>query len=135
MDINSKSFNSSIFNVGARYFVLLQKMFGARMVHDTSVHQIFWELYKVLLELNLWHANLSMQIWPCCMDRSNHQRCSIKKVSLEISQNSHQNTCARVSFLIKLQASGLFVIKKRMCRRCFPVNFTNTFFTEHLGKS
>ena len=32
------------------------------------------------------------------------QRCSIKKVFLKISQNSQENTCARVSFLIKLQA-------------------------------
>ena len=30
-----------------------------------------------------------------------------KKVILEISQNSQENTFARVSFLIKLQASGL----------------------------
>ena len=30
-----------------------------------------------------------------------------KKVSLEISQNSQENTCARVSFLMKLQVSGL----------------------------
>ena len=29
-----------------------------------------------------------------------------EKVFLEISQNSQENTCARVSFLIKLQASG-----------------------------
>ena len=35
------------------------------------------------------------------------RRCSVKKVFLEISQNSQENTCARVSFLIKLQASGL----------------------------
>ena len=32
------------------------------------------------------------------------QRCSIKKVLLEIPQNSEENTCTRVSFLIKLQA-------------------------------
>ena len=30
------------------------------------------------------------------------QGCSLKKVFLEISQNSQENTCARVSFLIKL---------------------------------
>ena len=30
-----------------------------------------------------------------------------KKVFLEISQNSQENTCARVSFSIKLQALGL----------------------------
>ena len=32
------------------------------------------------------------------------QRCSMKKVFLEISQNSQENICAGVSFLIKLQA-------------------------------
>ena len=44
---------------------------------------------------------------------STHVRCIIeaatrgvlyKKVFLEISQNSQENTCARVYFLIKLQA-------------------------------
>ena len=35
------------------------------------------------------------------------RRFSIKKVLLTISQNSHDSTCARVSFLIKLQALGL----------------------------
>ena len=35
------------------------------------------------------------------------QSCSVKKVFLEISQNSQENTCARVSFLIKLQTWGL----------------------------
>ena len=28
------------------------------------------------------------------------QRCSLKKVFLEISQNSQENTCAKVSFFI-----------------------------------
>ena len=31
------------------------------------------------------------------------RRCSVKKVFLNISQNSQESTCARVSFLIKLQ--------------------------------
>ena len=36
------------------------------------------------------------------------QKCSVKKVFLEISQNSQENICAvPVSFLIKLQALGL----------------------------
>ena len=30
--------------------------------------------------------------------------CSVEKVFLEISQNSQENTCTRVSFLIKLLA-------------------------------
>ena len=32
------------------------------------------------------------------------QTCSVKKVFLQFLQNSHENTCARISFLIKLQA-------------------------------
>ena len=38
------------------------------------------------------------------------QRCSVKKVFFEISQNSQKNICARVSFLIKFQACNF--IKK-----------------------
>ena len=52
--------------------------------------------------------------------RSSLQTCSVKKVSLEISQNSQENTCARVTLL-----------KKGLWHRCFPVNFVkflgNTF--------
>ena len=33
--------------------------------------------------------------------------CFVKKVFLKISQNSQENTCVRVSFLLKLQASDL----------------------------
>ena len=54
------------------------------------------------------------------------RRCSVKKVFLEISKDSRKNTCARVSFLIKLQASA---------SRCSPANFAKLirtpFFTEH----
>ena len=42
-------------------------------------------------------------------------------VFLKILQNSQESTCARVSFLIKLQLPALF--KKRLWHRCFPVNF------------
>ena len=62
----------------------------------------------------------------CILSRSRHRRCSVKKVFLEIVQNSQENTCVGVSFLIKLQASGLrpaTLLKKRVWRKCFPVNF------------
>ena len=36
--------------------------------------------------------------------RSSRRRCSVKKVFLEILQNSQENTCARASILIKFQA-------------------------------
>ena len=37
--------------------------------------------------------------------RNSHRWCSVQKVFLKISQNSRENTCARVSFFIQLQAS------------------------------
>ena len=54
----------------------------------------------------------------------------------EISQYSYENTCARVSFLIKLQAlRSITLLKKRLWNRCFPVyvaKFLRTlFFPEH----
>ena len=71
--------------------------------------------------------------------RSSHQRCSLRKVFLEISQNSQGNICARDSFLIKLQASGIrpvTLLKKSLWHRCFSVNFAKflrtPFRKEHL---
>ena len=62
------------------------------------------------------------------------RRCSVKTVLLEISQNYQENTCARASFLIKLQVCNF--IKKRLWHRCFPVNFAkflrSPLLTKHL---
>ena len=73
--------------------------------------------------------NLSFILKPC--PEAVVQRCSVKKVFLEISQN-----CARVSFLIKLQAEAATLFKKRLWRRCFPGNFAKflkaPFLTEQL---
>ena len=59
------------------------------------------------------------------------QRYSVKKVFLEISENSQENTCARVSFLIKSQASARNFIKKetlaQMVSRAFCEISKNTF--------
>ena len=50
------------------------------------------------------------------------QRC-IKKMFLEISQNSQENTCARVSFLIKLPAEACNLIKKETLAQLFSSEF------------
>ena len=53
-----------------------------------------------------------------------------KKVFLEISQNSQENTCASVSFLIKLQVWGLLQVALTQVLFC---EFLKTpFFTEQL---
>ena len=58
---------------------------------------------------------------------------------LEISQSSQEETCARVFFLIKLQALGLrpaTLLKKRLWHRFFSFEFweisKKIFLTEHL---
>ena len=60
------------------------------------------------------------------------QRCSVKKLFLEILQNSQENTCVRVSFFIKLQAYTCNVFKKETLAQVFPSefceNFKNTYF-------
>ena len=53
---------------------------------------------SVLLQsLSLWLKNSEAIV----------QRCSVKKVFLDIWQISQENTCARVYFLLKAQASAL----------------------------
>ena len=56
----------------------------------------------------------------------------IEKVFSKISKCSQENTCVRVSFLIKLQAWGLQIYLKRLCHRCFPLNFTKFSRTSFL---
>ena len=51
-------------------------------------------------------------------------------------QNSQENTCARVSLLIKFLAEACSFIKKKTQAQMFSCEFweisKNTFFTEHL---
>ena len=63
------------------------------------------------------------------------QRCSVKKLFLEILQNSQENTCARVSFRVVGLMPGT-LLKKRLWQRFFSVNFAKIlrtpFLTEQL---
>ena len=54
----------------------------------------------------IWWRQVCNSRYPFT-EGSSHQGCSTKNVFIEVSQNSQGNTCDRVSFLIKLQASGL----------------------------
>ena len=51
------------------------------------------------------------------------QWCSVEKVFLELSQSSQENNCARVSFLIKLQAKVCNFIKKKTLAQVFFCEF------------
>ena len=60
------------------------------------------------------------------------RRCSVKKVFSEILQNSQGHTCARDSFLIKLEAKACNFIKKESLVQVFSCEFCeiskDTFF-------
>ena len=60
------------------------------------------------------------------------QMCHFKKEFLEISQNSQENICARVSFLIKSQVWPTTLLKIRLWHKCFPVNFAKFLRTRFL---
>ena len=68
--------------------------------------------------------------------RSSHWRYSIKKVLLKTLKNLQENTCARVSFLIKCRPKGYSFIKKETLEQDFSCEFgeisKNNLFTEHL---
>ena len=89
--------------------------------------------------LKFFQNNYSVELLPIVFSVKKEevtQKCSVTKVFLKISQNSQKNTCARVSFLIKLQALVCTFINNRLWHRCFLVNFDKLlrapFFIEHL---
>ena len=79
-------------------------------------------LRKLTVSTRLWYTEAATRgVW-------------CKKMFVEIWQNSQENTCARASFLIKLQAYNF--IKKETLTQVFSCEFCkifkNTYFTEHL---
>ena len=62
------------------------------------------------------------------LHRSSHQRFSVRKVFLKISQNSQENTCARVFFLNKVASLRAATLLKR---RLWFVKFSGTPFLKN----
>ena len=59
-----------------------------------------------------------------CTVRGSRSRCSAEKVFSENSQNLHESTCARVSFLIKLRSpEACKFIKKETLAQVFSCKF------------
>ena len=70
--------------------------------------------------------------------RGSHWMCSVRKGVLRKFAKFTRNTCARVSFLIKLQASAFNFIKKETLAQVFSCKFykfsRNTFFYRKLPR-
>ena len=68
---------------------------------------------------------------PQCWSEAVAQMCSAKKVLLEISQNSQENTSARFSFFNKVAGAACDFIKNKTLAQVFSCEFweisNNTF--------
>ena len=63
-----------------------------------------WQLWMTF-ETTYWYISTEFLYWKIRKQLNQEEvvwRCSVEKVFLEISQNSQENTCARVSFLTRL---------------------------------
>ena len=85
----------------------------------------------------MWFHRISVIIISELEARAVTRRCSIKQMFLKISQNSQETACARLSFLIKLQAQACnFIKKEALAQVMFSYEnckiFKNIYFIEHL---
>ena len=64
------------------------------------------------------------------------QRCSVKRVFLEIEQLTEKHLCQSLIFNRVEGPRPATLLNKRLWHRCFPVNFMKflraPFYTEHL---
>ena len=94
-----------------RYFILRTLFFKLILDSylDCSDHSYFD--YKLNLGKLLLTYYFHFIFWFVFYSEAVAQRCSAKKVFLDISQNSQENTSTRVSFLIK-NTSGWLLLKR-----------------------
>ena len=108
---------ASTADISREFCIILEKFFYRALLGD-CLWQLFWRIPKIMIIMRIKEAAT--------------QRCSVKKMFLEIWQNSQENTWPRVSFLMKL----CNFIKKEPLARFFPANFvkfpSTPFYIEHL---
>ena len=63
-----------------------------------NLQVIFWKYIQIKFWLQTYE-NTRKELTFFKLSRTSHQKCSVKKVFLEISQNSQENNCVRDSFL------------------------------------
>ena len=144
--------------VDCLYMIFLFSSFSSRICCtlislQTTLHKSFLQIWSHLLKKSLMKNFIFCAVrtfiihvvrgfnetdlyWISIMDRSSHQRCSIKAVFLKIWQNSQEIPCARVSFLTKLYSWTWNFIKEETLAQVFYCDFCeifkNRFFIEHL---
>ena len=112
-----------IFPVEARKVILIHRILIKTNIKKTCFQRIIINLMKLFQKFYLQRSSEAVV-----------QRCSVKKLFLEISQNLQENTCASL-FLNKV-VRPVTLLKKRLWHRYFPVNFPKflrtPLFIEHI---
>ena len=72
--------------------------------HTVKLGDYFFFYLGLLSTVCILSDSMFSNGYDCLCSKADTQMCSVKKMFLEISINSQENTCARVYFLVKLQA-------------------------------
>ena len=103
--------------VGCSYYLLIMKCCSALffvLFRNTHSAKIIWWLFPLYVNCEILNAEEQKQSpWGLLS----------KKVLLKILKKSQENTCTRVSFLVKFQFKDCKFVKKRLQHRCFPVQY------------
>ena len=113
------------FQTFSLYLYLYLQLFTLPYLHLIACTYLHLRIYTNVLVILLYELDKIVKLWKT------HTRscgtCSVRKVFLEILQNSQENTCARVSFLIKLQAIKIETLAQMLSCKLSGI-FKNTFF-------
>ena len=76
-----------------------------------------------------------MLSWDVKSSKKRSSECSKKQKFIKISQNLQENTCTRISFVMKLQVEACKFIKSRLWDWCLTVNLAKLLRTSFLQKT
>ena len=106
-------FQSEIFPSFLMFSVGIERCQWHKMGYFLLIQPITDWTWQKKKQRNLQYFNIStkrtikLRSLKCIISNALVQRYSVKKVFLETSKNSQENTCARASFLTKLQALSI----------------------------
>ena len=100
--------------INRRYLSRTAKVKQGQEIFTKYQSKLEWEsICSPLISMSLRKLSLEAVV----------QRCSVKNVFLEISQNSQENRCARVSFLIKKNLINKIIKKEEALSHLFSCEF------------
>ena len=80
--------------------------------------------------------NISNSLQILTIFRYNHRRCSVRKgVPRNFAKFSGKHLCQSLFFTKAAGLRPVALLKKRLCHRCFPVNFAKFLRTPFLQKA